>query len=259
MLRAFSRDAGLLAAELEALGLVPIGKRIPHISAQTGVPVGLVSNGTVATNGVITLVTALATTYSGGIWLRLPASAVVGGAAGLYWAVMSSTTQGQVYTAFVDTASPFTPYIPTGLVAAVGSNAAYTQTTGADITLANVTVPGGAMGTNGVLRSNFHFAAISNSNIKTEAFKLGDTQIWVTNATTSGFNDMMVSIQNRGVQNSQLGPRANSSSVSAQNSTGQTFTAIDTSVDKSCSFTGKIATATDYIILEGFTIEVLPS
>lgn len=257
MLRAFSRDAGLLAAELEALGLVPIGKRIPHISAQTGVPVGLVSNGTVATNGVITLVTALATTYSGGIWLRLPASAVVGGAAGLYWAVMSSTTQGQVYTAFVDTTSAFTPYIPTGLVAAVGSNAAYTQTTAADITLINVSLPGGTMGANGGLRIYPQCVYVSSANIKSFKIALGGTAIAVFNNTTSTHDTRPWTLRNRGNQARNI----DTASIGyAALATSPGYRTIDTAADQSILLLGNLTvSALDCIVLEGFTVEVLPS
>ena len=79
----------------------------PIILAQSAVPLGLLPSGTVAADGTITLATALPTTYSGGMWGRLPAGAVVGGAAGLYWIVFSSTAVGAVKTSFADPAAPF--------------------------------------------------------------------------------------------------------------------------------------------------------
>ena len=63
----------------------------------------------------------------------------------------------------------------------------------------------------------------------------------------------MNSIRNRGVlgvQTSQLiGGAATGASV---------YTAIDTSVDKSITITGDTATPTDHMILEGYTIQLLP-
>lgn len=72
--------------------------RIPYILAQCNVPIGIAPTGTMAANGAITLGTALNTTYSGGLWLYLPAGAAYAGSlAGFYWTVMSSTTLGTVY------------------------------------------------------------------------------------------------------------------------------------------------------------------
>lgn len=101
---------------------------LPLSLAQSGVPVVLPSSGTITSGGAITLLTALPATYSGGAWIYLPAGAVVGGSAGLYYCLFSSATVGAVKTNYVAAGSTaFTPYIPDGaLVAAVGSGSAYT-------------------------------------------------------------------------------------------------------------------------------------
>src|SRR5574337_1133130 len=96
------------------IATIPAGTKVPYILAQSGVPVIVVPNGTVDANGTITLGTALSIVYAGGAWIRLPAGAVVGGSAGLYWCVFSFTTQGQVYTHFADKAAIFIPVVPTG-------------------------------------------------------------------------------------------------------------------------------------------------
>lgn len=226
-----------------------------YILAQSAVPVCLAPNGTVATNGAITLVTALPTTYSGGIWLRLPAGAVSGGSAGLYWAVMSSTTQGQVYTNFVDPASAFTPYIPGTLAAAVGSNSAYTQST-AIITMVNVTIPGGAMGPNGAYRLTWKFNG-SGAGSKAQRAKFGDQTPWnpfsVTTSPASGIH----SLQNRGSVNRQYSSNG-SSGDSGSAGTG-VYIALDTSIDQTLALTTQLTTATDAGITEGFMLEILPS
>lgn len=223
----------------------------PYILAQSAVPVILAPNGTVATNGTITLGTALPTIYSGGAWVRLPAGAVSGGLAGLYWTVFSSTTVGAVKTNFVDVATAFTPYIPSGtLVAATGSNAAYTQTTASDITLANITVAGGMMGPNGALRFHSAWEANNNANAKTYKPFFGGVQMDSNSITTALHASPTMSVKNRGVLTSQL---------YSFNTTFNAFKSIDTSTDKALTFTGNLAVATDYIVLEGFIVEVLPA
>jgi hypothetical protein len=140
--------------------------------AFSGIPMIVPSNGTVATNGAITLVTALPAVFPAA-WVYLPAGAVAGGAAGVYYATFSSTTVGTVYTAFAtpQTTVPWSPYIPAGPVAATGSNAAYTQITGGDIILVNALLPGGSLGNNGLLRLTAYSACPTNGNTKT--FSMG--------------------------------------------------------------------------------------
>lgn len=228
----------------------------PLILAQSAVPVILAPNGTVAADGAITLVTALPTTYSGGAWVRLPAGAVVGGLAGLYWIVFSSTTVGAVKTLFVDPATPFTPYVPSvGLVVAVGSGVAYTQTTGADITLANITVPGGMMGLNGVLRSQPDMTNNNSVGSKTLATKFGGTLIGSSASTTLTFKRTFSVLRNRSLYSQMF----NQYAENFQSTNGINTTTMDTTVDKVFAYLGNIPAATDFIVLEGFTIEVLPS
>lgn len=224
--------------------------------AQSAVPVALVSNGTVATNGIITLSTALPLTYSSGIWVRLPAGAVVGGLAGLYWVVMTSTTQGQVYAIFSDSASEFVPRIPTGaLVAAVGSNAAYTQTTGADVTVFNVVLPGMSMGDNGSLRCHYSTSNNSSAGAKTSRVKHGTTTLgnMSMSATTSTGGVTGAYIRNRGVQSSQVG-----GSITQSASNPPTMAAVNTAVDGQLTVTLQLAVATDFSVLELCSFEILP-
>ena len=142
--------------------------------AQTAIPSILVPNGTVATNGAITLGTALSAIYAAA-WIYLPAGAVVGGAAGLYYATFSSTTVGQVYTNYVNPASTqLIPAISAGTpVAAVGSNSAYTTVVATDTPLATIDVPGLLMGANGRIRVTRRESTINNANGKTSKFSFG--------------------------------------------------------------------------------------
>jgi hypothetical protein len=231
----------------------------PYTLAQSGVPVGLAPNGTVATNGQITLGTALPRTYSTGIWFYLPAGTVVGGAAGLYWCVMSSTTVGQVYTKFVDTSQAFVPYIPTGtLVNSVGSNAAYTQTTVANIALASLTLPAGSIGPNGQIRMNWEFSYNLAAGNKTFSALLNVTQLAGSlRSTTGGHDSYTIRMRNLGVQNSNSIYAVSESSVAS--GTPQTISSVDTSVSQVITLYINIDTATNYGVIDSFSIEVLQS
>lgn len=227
--------------------------------AQSGVAIGLAPSGTVATNGTITLGTALPRVYSGGIWLRLPTGAVVAGAAGLYWCVMSTTTIGQVYTNFVDTSLGFVSYIPTGtLVTAVGSNGAYTPTTSVDIVLGNVTLPANSLGNNGGLRVRTLSVNSVNANTKTVKHLLsGVSFLAIGSSSTSSMLNALNNIVNQGVPNAQ---QSQSWGVTLGNSTATSIQAlVDTTLNQPVTITSSIAVATDFIVFESFTIEVLPS
>ena len=238
------------------IGLTKPGGLMAPIAAvlsQSAIPVILAPNGTVATNGTITLGTALPVIYANA-WVRLPAGAVVGGAAGLYYATFSSTTVGVITTTFADPASAFTPYIPASTVVATGSNSAYTQTTAADITLANITVPGGLMGANGALRFQTYGTQNNTANTKTLAVKFGGVFLVGSAGVSNGSVNIDGRTKNRGVS-SQISHEVRGAIAGL----GPIYSTLNTSVDQSFTVTALIATATDYMALDDFTLEVLPA
>lgn len=246
-------------------GLMMGGKRIiiPYVLSQSAVPVILAPNGTVAADGTITLGTALTTVFSGGAWLRLPAGAVVGGASGLYWAIFSSTTVGSVRAVYVDPAQPFTPYVPTGTpAAAVGSGAAYTQTSGVEITLVNITIPGKAIGENGSWRLVDTSASSNSANQKILQWRLGPGGTFVYRPTTiTQYSQNIQLIRNRGRADRQVAFTPGYIGGVSTSSTTSAYTSIDTSVDQTlvCLATLPAADAgAAYVIVEGFTLEVIP-
>ena len=235
-----------------ALASIPF---IPN-GGQAAIPVILPSSGTI-TNGVLSALTALPTAY-GGAWMYFPAGASLPSGAGLYWVSSVTTTGGNITTTFASTAVAFTAYIPASPALITSGGAAYTQTTGADITLANITVPGGLMGNNGGLRITRQDSTPNNANSKISFIKLNGATLQLQSiATTSTSQYWQMRIGNRGVQNSQV---ANGASVNTfGQSAGPALTsAINTAIDQPCWLTGQLAVATDYIVLEGFTVEVLP-
>jgi hypothetical protein len=226
--------------------------------AQSAVPAILVPSGTVATNGVITLGTALPTTYAAA-WIYLPAGAVVGGAAGLYYCVFSSATVGQVYTNYSAALTQLIPAIPTGaLVPAVGSNSAYTTVVAIDSPLACIDVPGLLMGLNGRIRVTTRVSVLNNANVKTEKFTFGGSSFggFVPLASVAGA-EVVREISNRGNAASQFS-LANAALTSETSGT-PTYTTVNTAVDALLAITGNLATATDYFVLESLAVEVLPN
>lgn len=226
----------------------------------TELPVILAPNGTIATNGTVTLGTALPVIFPKA-WVYFPAGAVSGGSAGMYYVVFSSTTVGQVYTNFADaSAAAFVPTTPIGTpVAAVGSNSAYTQTTGSDVVLMNLTIAANLLGINGKLGLEYLQEHNNSAGTKTAKVKLGAT-IYSSNAvTTSVYGWVLRSIRNVGVTNAQV-----STSVGAIGPIGSSATAvvrstIDTTTVQQLYFTGQLATATDFLLLTYAGVVLTPS
>lgn len=219
--------------------------------ASSGVPVIVPSSGTIATAGTVTLTTALPTTYSGGAWMYFPATAFAGTvAAGLFWVVMSSTTAGTVYQTSVAPASPFEAFIPNEtLVAVVGSNSAYTQTTASDLVLLRTTVPGGLMGASGEVNYNMLFSTNSAANSKPVKVTFGGTAIHTASLAGNISTIIDKQIVNRGTPSRQVAnPLA---ALGHGSSAGDALhLTIDTNSDFDITVTGQINTATDYIVME---------
>lgn len=225
----------------------PGQQSIPYILAQRGAPTILPSSGSSNATGQITLTTALPYQPSGTVGLYLPAGVVTGGSqgsgAGVYQVTFSSTTVCQLAGTSIVTA-----------------NAAYTQTTGAQLTLASTSVPAGCLGVNGCLRVMPWWTHIGNTNIKIERAVFGGTWLadrQATSATQVTFRELLM-VRNRGAQNSNLLESSWGGGIGADTGLFKSAS-IDTSLAQTLAFTGQLSIATDYIILEGYSVEVLPA
>ena len=218
--------------------------------ASTGVPVVIPSSGTIATAGTVTLTTALPTTYTGA-WMYFPATAFSGTvAAGLFWVVMSSTTAGTVYQTSVVPASPFEAFIPTeALVAVVGSNSAYTQTTASDLVMLRTTVPGGLMGPSGEVYYNLLFTTNATANTKTVKVTFGGTDIHSASLSSNTTTIIDKEITNRGVTNRQIANPLAALGHGSQ-ATASLYPTIDTNSDFDIVVTTNLGTATDFAVME---------
>jgi hypothetical protein len=222
----------------------------------SGVAIGIAPSGTVGSNGLLTLGTALALTYSDGLWLYFPANAITGAnAAGFYWTVMSSTTVGTVYN------TTYTPGLNSGAGswAIPGSPTAFSGTTGAaytgvttQITALRLQIPAGALGVNGFMREWALSRANSSAGTKTILGLFGGTSLGIsvvhssTNVTGNNNGTSYV----RGRADRQIsGPAESSTGGGIMNRAS-----VDSTQSQNKDITLQLATATDWITLEAASI-----
>jgi len=224
-----------------------------RILAMGGIPAIIAPTGTITAGGVITLGTALQLTYPQA-WLYLPAGTVVGGSAGWYYAIMSSTTVGQVYTNYQATMTqPLALGAAATLTAAVGSGGAYTGVT-TEVTMAAAVIPAGLLGTTGRVIAEGNWAHNSSAGAKVAKIAFGgSTVLSVSDTTTLGI-DIRKTIQNRSASSQIIRVAVD---TGAAQSVAPTLLSIDTSAEVTVALTGSIAVATDTMVLENFLIEVL--
>jgi hypothetical protein len=138
---------------------------------------------------------------------------------------------------------------------------AYTQTTATEITLVNVTLPGGAMGANGSVDSISRWQFNNNANGKQTRDRLSTSSV-VNNTNTSAVGAAYrMHTQNRGAQNRQIaGWNGFGISYALASVAIPQIMSVDTSVDVSYNYTANLlVAATDFVILDSFVLQVLPS
>lgn len=229
---------------------------IPRILIQSAIPFilagGTAGAGTnqftMGNNGAISTLPTLPTTFSGGAWIYMPANAVAAGvAAGWYWFVASSATAGTVYNNTYTSGDPrlSVPTSPTAF--ATTGPGVVTQSTSA-ITTYSITVPGGALGLNGLLRVNGRFEANNNANAKTVSFLFG-TGSSISGALASSLTGgLLFEVRNINSYSRQVcTPRSFSSPYGGSTNASQ-YGTDDTSTDKTLSASLQLSTTTDYLI-----------
>lgn len=221
------------------------------------IPFIIPSNGTIGSNGALSGITTLPTTFSGGAYVYFPANAITGSnAAGLYWTVFSSGAAGTVYN---NTYSGGDPAAPASLTAFSGTTGqSYTQNTGSWMPLATFTVKGGLMGTQGELRTTSLWETAGTSNNKFIAPYFGATTnplagvggVTVNSSSSPGYQFLSI-MRNAESQSAQV-----SSTAWGSNMAGGTIsrTGWNTAIDQTYGFMGKISTATDFVILTGWDL-----
>jgi hypothetical protein len=231
----------------------------PYVLEQGGVPSGIAPTGTVGdatTANKLVLGTALNTTYSDGIYLYFPANAIASGSsAGSYWCVMSSTTDGLVYTDALGSGWPTTPSSPTP-AAGYGTATSYTGAT-TTITLATATLPANALGPYGFIDAMGFFSCNNNANAKTVIYVFGGTTIFSISVASSKIGNTFRRVMNRGVTNDQVSSYSSAAAIGFGTTTAAPiFAAVDTTSAVTLQLQADIDVATDFVVLEqaAFTV-----
>jgi hypothetical protein len=128
-------------------------------------------------------------------------------------------------------------------------------------TLATITVPGGAMGPNGVLRFYTLWSFTNSANTKTGRARLGGIggtafMSWAQTAFVSA-NFFMGGIFNRGAANQQIGQPLSGSSFTIAFGGACVTGAVDTNQDQTLVITGQKALAGETFTLEAYLAELL--
>ena len=209
-----------------------------------GAAVGLQFTGTA---GAFTLSAAiLANLWNAlkGCWMYLPAS--FGGStcpAGWYWAVFSSDTAGIVYTDTYVSGKPVRPSSPVAF--SIDLTGRLTSTTSEITGPTGLTLRGGSMGPSGTLKAHSRMMGNITAN-KTFKIYLDSTQVaFFGTLTTNPNSESIVSVRNQASESLQL-----CSHQLANPGVGQVagsfltneYAAIDTTIDKTLSYSLQIST-----------------
>ncbi|WP_420997599.1 hypothetical protein ACKI2N_012360 [Cupriavidus sp. 30B13] len=135
-----------------------------------------------------------------------------------------------------------------------GAPVSVTGTT-SETVLATIPIPAGAMGPNGALRITAYWSYPNNANTKNLKVTLGGVSVVSVGRTTFASDYWLLSLINRGLQNSQVRPVSPFPYGSGAN--GMSPMAVDTSVAQNLIFSAQPANAADTITLEAYTVELL--
>ena len=222
---------------------------ISNVVAQTGLPIAMPSSGSIGNNCAITGLTAMPYTYPA-IYLYFPAGAISSGsAAGLYYTVMSSATAGTCYNNKYTSGTPAIPASPVAF--STTGPGAFTQTTGTYESMFNVNVPAGAIGLNGEVQIDFPVTVNNTSNNKLQALYATGGQLVASATLTTA--SQTYSYRMRNVDNQSIQFTTAASGGLSSRSTVATGSGLN--LIEYC----QLATATDYCIIEGFSIKLAPN
>lgn len=219
---------------------------VSYMLFQSGVPLIVLSAATnISATGAITGLTALPYTPAGVVMVYCFAQA--GLPSGIYFARFSSATACQLYT---DDA---------GVIAPSGiTPGAYSPTT-ATTSILTLPVLGNMIGPNGLMEVTADWIRPNTVNAMTITMMFGaDPAITGTATTASTFGGRTTyRIRNRGVATRQIRFHPAGSNPGYAGTSIQTTT--DTTVDQQMTLQVALSNTADFVILEGFSIEIQPS
>lgn len=143
-------------------------------------------------------------------------------------------------------------------ILASGADVAGSRTvtgTTSEVSLALVTVPADAMGTNGAIRISGWCSHTNGASLKTLRVKFG--AMVLTHAPTTNVSEQWTLWIRNVATNAQ---RAHASIASSQGATGSAVVtgSVDTTTAVQLGITGQLAVGADFLTLEGFCVELLP-
>jgi hypothetical protein len=231
----------------------PLGGNITL--AQAGNPVILLSSATTAASvtatGAITNLTALPRQYSGVCIVYMFALTGLTGSPGLFYATFSSTTSCQLYESVASNPAVPGTTTPSGISATTYAGGT------SQATLVSVVIPGGSLALNGqIYVSQAAYSFPSNVNNKIADFLYGGASIssktMPASSTVARYNRSFV---NRYSTSVQVGHRDNTLGTPSETGSGSyNQIAIDSTVNQNFTLTGQLAVATDYLVLETYTV-----
>lgn len=131
----------------------------------------------------------------------------------------------------------------------------------AENALATITVPGGWMGLNGILRWHAVWTYTNSANTKTIRTRFGGvagTIYFSIAPTTTTYSRDFRQLQNQGAANSQKGVTAVVTSTTwASDAASIVTSSVDTSADTSLVFSGQKASSGETLTLESYLVELI--
>jgi hypothetical protein len=127
-------------------------------------------------------------------------------------------------------------------------------------TLATITIPGGSLGANGMLRITTMWSYTNNANAKTPRIRFGGTsgtQYLSFAATTSASTQTQQIIRNVNATNSQKGWISGSPICFTSSASSPVTSAVDTTASQDIVITGQKAVSGDTLTLESYLVEAL--
>jgi hypothetical protein len=225
----------------------------PQTLGQSHIPFVLVSSGSMANNGALTGLTAVATAYPNAyVWMPTGAIAAAS-AAGWYYATFSSTTAATVFNNTYTSGTPTIPGSPTAF--ATTGPGAYTQTTGSNIAGYTLAIAGNVIGVNGTVVRKAAWSNNNSAGAKTLTSSFSSYNFFVNNLTTALGGGQEVGFCNRGVANVQAPIPATPLAGAAA---APVFGAIDTTTSQNFVMNMQLATATDTMTLENIVVQLIP-
>jgi hypothetical protein len=121
-------------------------------------------------------------------------------------------------------------------------------------TMVTTTIPGGLLGTNGLLEGSFRITTSNSANSKTSKFFYGATQMLTVGGTAITYLGARLRMANRNSQASQIGTPVNLSTTDTQGQNAQSTATEDSSADKALIIQFTLGNVAETMVLESWEV-----